>query len=110
MKTRSAKAKGRRLQSWVRERLVELLKLDPDKVRCAVMGEGGADVQLDKDVHPHFPYDIECKNQEKYKGIYDAYEQASQHGKNEPLVVIKMNKRKPLILVDAEHFIRNVRW
>ena len=40
------------------------------------------------------------------KGIYKAYDQAVSHGNLEPLVFIKMNKRRPLAIVDAEHFLK----
>jgi hypothetical protein len=70
------------------------------------MGERGADVKLSKKAREVFPYDIECKNTEGWKKMYDAYDQASSHGSNEPLVFIKMNHRSPLVIVDAKHFMR----
>tara|TARA_Y100001951_G_scaffold95187_1_gene92378 strand:- start:144 stop:491 length:348 start_codon:yes stop_codon:yes gene_type:complete len=108
MKTRSAKAKGRRLQDWLKKRLIELLGLpkDTDYIRTAVMGEGGADVQIIGDFKLQFPYAIECKNQEKYKGVYDILDQAALHSTFlEPLGVIKMNGKPPLIVLNAEHFL-----
>ena len=45
--TRSRKAKGRRLQNWVRDSLRGLfLALTDDDVKVAIMGERGADVKL----------------------------------------------------------------
>ena len=114
MRTSSAKAKGRRLQDWMKTQLVKALGLteDTDLVRTAVMGESGADVALIGPLKTQFPFSIECKNQEKYKGVYDILEQASSHMKTgtsgtkmEPLGVIKMNHRKPIIVVDAEVFL-----
>ena len=70
------------------------------------MGERGADVKLSKRARDVFPYDIECKNTEGWKKIYDAYDQATSHGSNEPLVFVKMNNRNPLVIVDAKHFMR----
>ena len=53
-----------------------------------------------------FPYSIECKNQEKLN-IWESYKQASDNaGKYEPIVVIKRNNQKPLVLIDAEYFMR----
>ena len=50
-------------------------------------------------------YSIECKNQEAVN-VWNAYAQAKDNCKGyEPLVVIKRNKSKPLVLVDAEHFV-----
>jgi len=38
--------------------------------------------------------------------VWAAYAQAESNcGKYEPLVVIKRNRSKPLVLVDAEHFV-----
>ena len=48
----------------------------------------------------------ECKNQEKYKGIYDVLEQATTHSKMEPLGIIKMNRHKPIVVLDAEYFLQ----
>ena len=77
---RSRKAKGRRLQNWVRDSLRGLfLTLTDDDVRVAIMGETGSDIKLSKTAKKLFPYDIECKNTEGWKKIYDAYDQASSH-------------------------------
>ena len=105
--TRSRKAKGRRLQNWVRDSLRGLfLTLTDDDVRVAIMGETGADVKLSANAKKLFPYDIECKNTERTKTIYNYYEQAIDHTNGgEPLVIIKMNRQKPLAIVDAEHFM-----
>ena len=44
--TRSRKAKGRRLQNWVRDSLRGLfLTLTDDDVKVAIMGEKGVDVK-----------------------------------------------------------------
>ena len=105
--TRSRKAKGRRLQNWVRDRLRGLfLALTADDIKVAIMGERGADVKLSKKAKKVFPYNIECKNTEGWKKIYDAYDQAHSHGTDNPLVFIKMNHREPLAIVDAKHFMR----
>ena len=38
--------------------------------------------------------------------VWKAYAQAEENCKDyEPLVVIKRNRSKPLVLVDAEHFV-----
>ena len=108
MKPRSAKAKGRKLQNWVADYLISLLpKLTPLDVRSTPMGSNGVDVQLSTAAYNMFPYDIECKNTERTKTIYNYYEQATNHDTGgEPLVIIKMNRQKPLAIVDAEHFMR----
>ena len=48
---------------------------------------------------------IECKNQETVN-VWKSYEQAEDNsGKYEPVVIIKRNKSKPLVVVDAEYFV-----
>ena len=53
-----------------------------------------------------FPYSIECKNQESVN-LWKSYEQAQENSKDyEPVVVLKRNNSKPLVLVDAEYFVK----
>ena len=107
MSTRSAKAKGRKLQTWVVDKILSLFPvLTPLDVKSTPMGVNGVDVQLSSLAQKFFPYDIECKNTEGWKKIYDAYDQASSHGNDQPLVFIKMNHREPLAIVNAKHFMR----
>ena len=104
---KSRNANGRRLQNWVRDSLRGLfLTLTDDDVRVALMGERGADVKLSKKAQDLFPYEVECKNTEGWQKVYDAYEQARSHGTLQPLVFLKMNRRNPLVIVDAKHFLR----
>ncbi len=106
MKTSSAKAKGRNLQKWVVSKLVEHLQLDPDDLESRPMGSSGEDVIMGVQSREVFPYSVECKNQEKVN-VWAAYEQSETNcGKHEPLVVIKKNHKKPLVVVDADYFIR----
>ena len=72
------------------------------------MGAGGEDIQLSTAARIMFPYQIECKSKATYS-VYKDYVQASGHGECEPLLVIKANHKKPLAIVDAEHFISLVR-
>jgi hypothetical protein len=103
----SRKAKGRKLQDWVRDQLMEAFKLNDDHIRSAIMGETGADVKLSRVALKKFPYKIECKNQEVYKRLYTDFAQAKSHtGKDEPLLIVKMNRHPPLVIMDAAHFIQ----
>ena len=62
MKTRSAKAKGRRLQNKIRDLLLEEFKeLEPDDIRTAIMGETGEDIKLSPAARKKIPYSFECK-------------------------------------------------
>lgn len=106
MKTSSAKAKGRRLQQWTRDRLIEELEIHPEDVESRSMGAGGEDLIMARAAREKFPYSIECKNQEKLN-VWDAYEQAIANSKDyEPIVIMKKNGKKPLVVIDADFFVR----
>ncbi len=105
MKTQSAKAKGRNLQKWVREQLIEKLEIHPEDIESRSMGASGEDLIMARSAREKFPMSIECKNVEKLN-VWEAYEQAKSNcGKYEPVVVMKKNHKKPLVVVDAEYFI-----
>ena len=106
MKTQSAKAKGRRLQQWVRDQLIEQLNVHPEDIESRSMGAGGEDLIMARAAREKFPYSIECKNQESIN-IWKSYEQAKDNaGGYEPIVIVKRNNTKPLVLVDANYFIK----
>ena len=106
MNTSSKKAKGRRLQKWVREVLIEKLKIHEEDIESRSMGAGGEDLIMARAAREKFPYSIECKNQETLN-VWKSYEQAeSNSGDYEPVVFIKRNNQKPLVVVDAEYFVR----
>ena len=46
MKTQSAKAKGRKLQQWMRNLLIEKLEVHPEDIESRSMGAGGEDLIL----------------------------------------------------------------
>ena len=106
MKTQSAKAKGRRLQQWFRDLLIEKLDVHPEDIESRSMGAGGEDLIMARAARKKFPYSIECKNQESVN-VWNAYEQAKENsGDYEPIVVLKRNNTKPLVLIDADYFVR----
>ena len=106
MKTSSAKAKGRKLQQWFRDLLIEKLNVHPEDIESRSMGAGGEDLIMARAARKKFPYSIECKNQESVN-VWNAYEQAKENsGDYEPIVVLKRNNTKPLVLVDADYFVR----
>ena len=106
MKTQSAKAKGRRLQQWFRDLLIEKLDIHPEDIESRSMGAGGEDLIMARAAREKFPYSIECKNQESVN-LWKSYEQAQENSKDyEPVVVLKRNNTKPLVLVDAEYFVK----
>ena len=77
--TASGKAKGRKHQQWTRDQILAL--------------------------HP--TYSIECKAHKAF-AFYKIMEQAVSNcpAGAEPLVIIKGDRKKPLAVVDAEHFFK----
>ncbi len=105
MKTQSAKQKGRKLQQWMRNLLIEKLEVHPEDIESRSMGAGGEDLIMARAAREKFPLSIECKNQEKVN-VWESYKQAEENSKDyEPIVVIKRNNSKPLIVIDAEYFV-----
>ena len=104
--TSSAKAKGRKLQQWFRNLLIEKLDIHPEDIESRSMGASGEDLIMARAAREKFPYSIEAKNQESVN-IWKAYEQAEENsGDYEPIVVLKRNKSKPLVLIDADYFVK----
>ena len=80
MKTQSAKAKGRKLQQWTRDQVLAVYShLEEDDVRSTRVG------------------------------VYRYIDQCNNRGDAQPLVIVKENRRKPLAVVDAEHFFELLR-
>jgi|TARA_B100000745_G_C20111173_1_gene380297 hypothetical protein len=105
MKTQSAKSKGRKLQQWMRNLLIEKLEIHQEDIESRSMGAGGEDLIMARAARAKFPLSIECKNQEKVN-VWEAYKQAEENSKSyEPIVVIKRNNSKPLVVIDAEYFV-----
>ena len=89
----------------MRDLLIEKLDIDPQDIESRSMGAGGEDLIMARAARERFPYSIEAKNQEKIN-VWDAYEQACANAiGHEPLVVIKRNQHKPLIVIDAVAFV-----
>ena len=106
MKPQSAKAKGRRLQQQFRELLIEELDIHPEDIESRSMGAGGEDLIMARAAREKFPYSIECKNVEKLN-VWEAYKQAEENSNDyEPVVVMKKNNHKTLVVLDAEHFVK----
>ena len=105
MKTSSAKQKGRKLQQWMRDLLIEKLGVHPEDIESRSMGSQGEDLIMARAAREKFPLSIECKNQESVN-VWKSYEQdAENSGEYEPVVVIKRNQSKPLVVIDAEYFV-----
>ena len=111
MKQKSRKAKGRRLQNYVRDRILKTFRhLKSKDVVCVENFAPGPDIILSKTARKLCPYSWEIKNQEKMKTIYNFYKQSKKNaGKFEPVVVMKRNSRDPLVVIDFEHFLELIK-
>ena len=102
----SGKAKGRNLQKWVRDRLIDLLGVHPEDVESRSMGAAGEDIIMSRACREKFPFSVECKNVEKIN-VWDCYKQAATNCPEgaEPLLVFKKNNQKAKVMLDADYFI-----
>jgi hypothetical protein len=106
IKTQSAKAKARLLQKSVCKYILDRFPdLEPDDCKSTAMGSSGEDVQLSPAARKQIPISVECKAR-KGIAIYDWYEQAGTNCKDglEPVLVVKADRKKPLVCVDADYF------
>jgi len=102
------KAKGRKFQQWCRDLVRETFCLEEDDVRSTSMGAGGEDILLSPAARKVFPYSIECKNVERLN-VWEAYEQACENaGDHQPLLFMKKNHKKALVVLDAEYFVKGL--
>ena len=80
IKTSYPKAKGRRLQQWVRARILAAFPKLHNDVRSTSLGASGEDILLSKAARNVFPYSFECKSLAKVA----AYKHLDQAVKNCP--------------------------
>jgi len=112
MKVQSGKAKGRRLQNWVRDLLLQKYhSLEPDDIRSAPMGVNGEDIQLSPLARKLLPVSIECKSNKKM-ALYSWYDQAKSNTPKgcEPIVIAKGDRKNPVVIIDAKYFFENFNW
>ena len=106
MKPASAKAKGRRLQQHVRDRIRETFQLHEDDVQSRSMGAGGEDIMLSPAAREAFPFSVETKNVQRLN-VNDAYSQAVENaGVHFPLLVHSRNRDRVLATLDFEHLLK----
>ena len=110
MKTSSKKSKGRRLQNYVRDNLLEAFNsLEEDDVKVAIMGENGEDIKLSPAAKKKIGYSFECKNVERLN-IWQAIEQSEANCEDRtPVVVFKRNRSKTYLTIEFDNFIDIIR-
>ena len=66
IKTSSAKAKGRKLQSWAANIIRYIFRFEDGDVESRAMGSPGVDIMLSAYARKKFPISIECKNTKEF--------------------------------------------
>jgi|TARA_B100000959_G_C14925079_1_gene601174 hypothetical protein len=107
MKQRSRRAKGKKLQRILKDKLLNAFPkhLHSIDIRVAKTGENGEDLKLSRIARRLIPFQFEAKSQQKFRTLYTFYDQAVKHGNYEPVLVIKQNTRRALAVIDLDQFI-----
>ncbi|UZK69572.1 hypothetical protein OKW76_00335 [Sphingomonas sp. S1-29] len=100
---KSAKAKGRSAQQWVRDAiLARFPMLEAGDVVSTQMGAGGVDIVLSPKAKRLIPVSIEVKARATgFTPLYDYLEQADRKDGLEPVAFVKQDRRKMLAVIDA---------
>ena len=105
---RSAKNKGARLQNHIRDRLRAVFSsLHEDDILAQPMGQSGSDIILTPAARELIKYSFEAKAFAKFS-MYSHMEQASANARPDetPIVVFRADRKKAMVMVDFEHFIK----
>lgn len=103
MRTSSCKAKGRRLQKKLVEKIIQFFPhLTHRDVQSTSMGATGVDVKLSEAAYRCLPVSFECKNRETNKQTLDAWKQADQKDMSTPILVMSANNSPVLALLDVD--------
>lgn len=111
MNTSSKKAKGRRLQQYVIELLLNKYKsistIQDGDIKCTIMGESGTDVKMSPLAESIIPFDIECKNQQNIS-IWKALKQTEANTKLNriPLLIFSRNHEKTYAILEIEKLLQ----
>ena len=113
MNPKSSKAKGRRLQNYVRDKLREVYiklwtkapKLEEDDIKSQTMGMSREDIVLSPAAKKMIPYSFECKNKERLN-IWQSIEQCEDNSNGSiPVVVIKRNRSKVYAIMEFDSWL-----
>ena len=103
---KSSKAKGRRLQNFVRDMLRDVYtQLDPDDIKSQTMGMTGEDIVRSPAAKKACAFSFECKNVERLQ-IWRAIEQceANKPDASSPAIVFKKNGKQPYVAIPFATF------
>lgn len=105
---KSSKAKGRRLQNLVRDKLRAAFSssLEEDDIKSQTMGMTGEDIVLSPAARKLIPYSIECKNVERLN-LWQCLKQTESnvHKDCSPALVIKRNNTDPYVAIPLDLWI-----
>jgi len=109
----SAKSKGRILQQWTCKKIAKTTGYvwGKDKpIESRPMSQSGVDIRLEESVKKLFPFSVECKWQESW-AVPAWIEQAkkNQMEGTDWLLVIKRNRKLPVVIMDADSFFRLIK-
>jgi hypothetical protein len=112
MRTKSAKAKGRRAAAEIRELLLKTFpQLQESDIVVTPSGVTGPDLWLSPAAQILFPYAIESKNQEALN-IWDSLKQAESHEKflaaAKGILFFKRNKSELFMSMKASDFMKAI--
>jgi len=111
MNTKSAKAKGRRLQNMVVEALKDIFpNLREDDIKAQTMGMSGEDVVMSPAARDIIKYSFECKNQERLN-LWDSLNQALDNCPEDcdPVLVFTRNRKPTYAVIPFELFINLIK-
>ena len=105
---RSSKAKGRRLQNLVRDKLrdIYLPELHEDDIKSQTMGMTGEDIVLSPAAREVCSFSFECKNVERLQ-MWRAIDQCESNNQNNnaPAIVFKKNGKLPYVAIPFQELL-----
>lgn len=109
MNIRTRKAKGRRLQNYVKDlfrKIGRTYGLIDEDINSAIMGQSGTDIIFTPAAEQVFPFAVECKNQEKIN-IWASIQQIENNTKEGriPMLVFSKNRSKTYAVVELEKLL-----
>jgi len=97
--------KGRKLSNLVREKILKTFRhLRKSDVHVPGTGANGPDLILSRTAKKLCPYQFEQKAQERMKTIYSWHKQACKNTNLDGVLVMRMNKKDPLVVIDMDLF------
>jgi hypothetical protein len=107
VKAKSAKAKGRKLQNLVVEKLRKTYpELEDDDIKAQIMGVSGEDVVFSPLAKRLIGLSFECKNQERLN-LWDSLEQAANNCEDRtPILIFKRNRSDVYAAIPFEFLIK----